>query len=78
MKHLSFSRLALHVHELQQTSPIESCLRCGRLLVKSELEFTISCVEGRTVAARVCYRCVRAGRAGVLPHADNTVMEVAA
>ncbi len=52
--------------ELRQTTPVEACLRCGQLLIKADITFTLHCVEGRQAVVRVCYRCVRSGRVRVI------------
>lgn len=52
-------RNALSEHDLRQTSPVEPCLKCGRLLVKVDHVIIIRCPEGRVVVASVCYRCAQ-------------------
>ncbi len=47
--------------DLRETSPLESCQRCGRLCVCVAQTFTIRCAEGRRVKVFVCYRCEAAG-----------------
>jgi len=46
---------------LRETSPVEACLRCGRLLVRVGSTITIPLVEGGRVTAHICYRCCEAG-----------------
>ncbi len=54
------ARPALNLAELRERTPIEPCLRCGRLLLLATRTLTIRCAEGRVETAGVCFRCVRA------------------